>query len=263
MRKINNKILEAVNRGIKLALDDYEEYNDDQLLSKADIIKSDEKKKKKAYMDIWYVDLGLPSGTLWCKYNFGVNPHKLRFAKNWYGNYYMWGERMEKHIPTKYYSADNWKQYRFGHPNKISKYNEDDQLTHIENADDVTFLKSHGELRMPSAQEIYELIHHTSFNWVEDYNDVRGLDGMLFINPYNNKELFIPAAGSQFNQDAQTKGNAYVWSANICEDSYDEATVLTLNYDKLPALQGRRRAMCIPIRPVCNEIKYNLTNEGD
>ena len=29
MLKINNKILEAVNRGIKLALDDYEEYNDD------------------------------------------------------------------------------------------------------------------------------------------------------------------------------------------------------------------------------------------
>ena len=31
---------------------------------------------------------------------------------------------------------------------------------------------------------------------VEDYNNIRGLNGMLFINPYNDKELFIPAAGS-------------------------------------------------------------------
>ena len=40
-----------------------------------------------------FIDLGLPSGTLWCKYNVGVtNPNRLNTAKDWYGNYYAWGE---------------------------------------------------------------------------------------------------------------------------------------------------------------------------
>jgi hypothetical protein len=38
------------------------------------------------------VDLGLPSGTLWCKYNLGVNPNCLTNPVNWFGDYYAWGE---------------------------------------------------------------------------------------------------------------------------------------------------------------------------
>lgn len=33
-----------------------------------------------------FVDLGLPSGTLWAKYNLGVNPDKLQTAEDWYGS---------------------------------------------------------------------------------------------------------------------------------------------------------------------------------
>jgi hypothetical protein len=38
------------------------------------------------------VDLGLPSGTLWCKYNLGVDPNYLANPINWFGDYYAWGE---------------------------------------------------------------------------------------------------------------------------------------------------------------------------
>jgi hypothetical protein len=38
------------------------------------------------------VDLGLPSGTLWCKYNLGVDPKYLANPINWFGDYYAWGE---------------------------------------------------------------------------------------------------------------------------------------------------------------------------
>jgi hypothetical protein len=38
------------------------------------------------------VDLNLPSGTLWCKYNMGVNPNNLNTPEDWYGDYYAWGE---------------------------------------------------------------------------------------------------------------------------------------------------------------------------
>jgi len=44
------------------------------------------------------VDLGLPSGTLWCKYNLEAYPEldSHPFAVDFYGNYYAWGETKVK-----------------------------------------------------------------------------------------------------------------------------------------------------------------------
>jgi hypothetical protein len=59
------------------------------------------------------VDLGLPSGTLWCKYNLGVDSNKLKTAKQWYGDYYAWGE-LESNKTYKdlmYFYYDNYKWY--------------------------------------------------------------------------------------------------------------------------------------------------------
>ena len=82
-----NKILEAVNRGIQLALDDFD---DDEVQN----IKSKQIQNRdytKEYLDLMkdeVVDLGLPSKTLWCKYNLGVNQNQLSIASDWYGDYY-------------------------------------------------------------------------------------------------------------------------------------------------------------------------------
>jgi hypothetical protein len=44
------------------------------------------------------IDLGLPSGTKWFKYNFGVDYKKLdkmpkdSIPEDWFGDYYAWGE---------------------------------------------------------------------------------------------------------------------------------------------------------------------------
>jgi len=51
-------------------------------------------------LDIYnnFIDLGLPSGTLWCKYNLGCNWDKLNTdpqhtkPEDWHGDYYAWGE---------------------------------------------------------------------------------------------------------------------------------------------------------------------------
>jgi len=69
------------------------------------------------------VDLGLPSRTLWCKYNLGVNPNQLTTPEDWYGSYYAWGE-LEGNKTNKdgkiYFSWDN---YKFGKDyDKITKY---------------------------------------------------------------------------------------------------------------------------------------------
>ena len=109
-----NKILEAVNRGIQLALDDFD---DDQVQN----IKSKQVYNRdftKEYLELMeeVVDLGLPSGTLWCKYNLGVNPNQLSKPEDWYGGYYSWAE-LEPNNPY------NWDNYKFGKDyNKLTKY---------------------------------------------------------------------------------------------------------------------------------------------
>ena len=65
------QILEAVNRGIQLALDDFDDDEVQNIRSK----QVNHRDYTKEYLDLLrdeVVDLGLPSGTLWCKYNLGA-----------------------------------------------------------------------------------------------------------------------------------------------------------------------------------------------
>ena len=87
-----NKILEAVNRGIQLALDDFDDEDQVQNIKSKQINHRDYTKEYLDLLKYEVIDLSLPSGTLWCKYNLDVNPNKLSKAKDWYGKYYAWGE---------------------------------------------------------------------------------------------------------------------------------------------------------------------------
>jgi len=93
---LNNKLIEAVNRGIKFALDDFE---DNELQGQFNS-KVKYQGGMKEYVDLMQevVDLGLPSGTLWCKYNLGTKYKKLNknpnnsIPEDWYGKPYAWGK---------------------------------------------------------------------------------------------------------------------------------------------------------------------------
>ena len=111
------QILEAVNRGIQLALDDF----DDEV--QVQNIKSKQNNHEdytKEYLDLLKyeaIDLSLPSGTLWCKYNLGVNPNQLINPEDWYGDYYAWGE-LDPNKPKH-----NWNNYKFGKSfDRLTKY---------------------------------------------------------------------------------------------------------------------------------------------
>ena len=66
------QILEAINKGIQLALDDFDDNEQIQNIKSKQINHRDYTKE---YLDTmrYFVDLGLPSKTLWCKYNLGVD----------------------------------------------------------------------------------------------------------------------------------------------------------------------------------------------
>ena len=84
MKYLNNKILEAIQKGINLAVDDFDDLDTAIEVQKKSRIKDDVHMKDL----LPWVDLGLPSGTLWYKYNVGVDPGQLENNIDWYGNYY-------------------------------------------------------------------------------------------------------------------------------------------------------------------------------
>ena len=96
-----------------MALDDYQDIENNQNIDSISIGKDVINKSNiiKNKIEFWkqYVDLGLPSGTIWAKYNLGVNQDNLSEPNSWYGDYYAWGE-----IKTKNnFCKDTYKFHKY------------------------------------------------------------------------------------------------------------------------------------------------------
>ena len=136
-----------------------------------------------------YVDLGLPSGTLWATCNVGAN------APEDYGNYYAWGE-----VVTK--ATYDWSTYKYSKGtdcNLIIKYCIEsdksynglaDGLTVLEPSDDAATVNWGREWYTPTRDQWRELLGNTTTSWTTK----NGVIGALFVAS-NGNSLFLPAAG--------------------------------------------------------------------
>lgn len=151
--------------------------------------------------NVSYVDLGLPSGTLWATMNVGASKSED------YGDYFAWGETTTKDTYT-------WGNYKFmqndmSHPNFINKYtfsdnkfsaiwyNENkefigDNKTVLSLEDDAAHVILGGDWRMPTIQEFKELKEECT--WVWKWKAERGVNGYEVTGP-NGESIFLPAAG--------------------------------------------------------------------
>lgn len=125
-----------------------------------------------------YVDLGLPSGTLWATCNIGANsPEEC-------GEYFAFGEVSSKDEYT-------WQSYN---GNLITKYFESGvDCYELKEEDDAAFVKWGKDWRIPTEEQIAELgaSANCTWTWVEDNNKT----GWLVTSKYNSNSIFLPAAG--------------------------------------------------------------------
>ena len=154
-----------------------------------------------------YVDLGLPSGTLWATCNIGAD------APEQYGDHFAWGEIQ----PKNNYS---WEEYQFceGSENTLTKYCYDaeygyngyvDELTILLPEDDAATVYWGEDWRMPTREEWEELMNNTSATAT-----VRnGVNGWLFTSE-NGNSLFLPSAGRRKDTGYYT-GDLYYWSSTL------------------------------------------------
>ena len=260
------QILEAINRGINLALDDY----DDEVQN----IKSKQinyRDYTKEYLDLVkdeVVDLGLPSGTLWCKYNLDVDPTQLSKAEDWYGGYYAWGE-----LKSKNKSKYNWHNYKFGKAfNELTKYCNDsefglnsftDNLTELLPEDDVAYQNKkfyNFKFHIPTKEQFEELLKYTNSYWVNNYDPnklvhdledcgIQGLNGRVFVGK-NGNQMFIPAAGKHIISRVGT--NCYLWSSSLNLDLPRVVYYLDFYSHNIIGIYSNDRYDGFSIRPVIN-----------
>lgn len=198
-----------------------------------------------------YVDLGLPSGTLWATCNVGAkSPQK-------YGGYFAWGETMQK---------DNysWSTYSYGFDeNKLKKYcgiqsfgynGFVDNLTELELSDDVATVNWGGGWRIPTRKQWNELLDCCRYDWIT----YKGVNGMLFWAS-NGKQLFLPAAGCCCDNDlAKAKGLVgHYMTSSLCETVPKFTWKFFFDEDfgcrKLDGSDGRgTRYFGVSVRPVHN-----------
>lgn len=153
-----------------------------------------------------YVDLGLPSGTMWAPFNIGAS------SPEEYGDYYAWGE-----LETK--SDYSWETYRFGPDTALTKYNSTDGNMELSMEDDVVRKEMGGEWCLPTVGQFEELMTYTTH---ESRAVVNGISGTLFTSTFDTgKTLFLPYAG---NMDGTGNNNLQRLGTYLTGDLYEGYT---------------------------------------
>ena len=194
-----------------------------------------------------YVDLGLPSGTLWAKKNVGAE-HSTES-----GDYFAWGETE----PKEEYS---WETYKWcaGMYDILKKYNQNpvlgyhpygselgytDDLTELGPEDDAATANWGENWQTPSIQQFAEL-----FN--KEYTTIEGnSDRIRITSKSNGNYIILPYAGSYKNMEID-EGYCCYWSRSLFESEPYLAYAFGADSDYLIDFNTWARCYGLPVRPV-------------
>ena len=167
-----------------------------------------------------YVDLGLPSGTLWATMNVGASTPED------YGDYFAWGE-------TEGYNSGKtnfiWSNYKWcGDSNStFTKYCDNssygdggftDGKTELDLEDDAAYMNLGPVWRMPSKEQFEELINssYTTTEWTT----LNGINGRKITSRTNGNSIFLPAVGFREYSSLNDAGSVgYYWSRSLYSNS--------------------------------------------
>ena len=191
-----------------------------------------------------WVDLGLPSGTLWATCNVGAT------SPEEYGDYFAWGETEPKEVY-------DWTTYKWcnGYENTLTKYVTNssfgivDNKTELDDEDDAAFINWGSSWHMPTKEQQDELRENCIWQWTQR----NGVNGYHVIGP-NGNSLFLSAAGSRYSNSLNDSGtDGYYWSCSLYYTGYSGgcSSAYKLNFGQLYVTWGDTyRVEGHTIRPV-------------
>ena len=181
-----------------------------------------------------WVDLGLPSGTLWATCNVGAS------APEEFGDYFAWGETTPRDVYD--WTAYNWSA---GSSTTMTKYCTSssygyegftDNKTELDLEDDAAYVNWGKKWRMPTYEQLTEL--HTQCTWT--WTTQNGVKGYLVTGP-NGNTMFVPAAGyhsESTHYSAGTEGR--YWLSTLYSDRADHSYCLYFNSGSVSWDDSRR-----------------------
>lgn len=198
-----------------------------------------------------FVDLGLPSGTLWATFNVGATTPSEA------GYYFAWGETQQK-------SSYIWLNYKYcanGDSTKLTKYCYDaeygnngfvDNKKVLEPLDDVATAQWGNDWCTPTYEQWKELMQCD-----QEVTLQNGVTGTLFKGT-NGKSIFMPRAGMYNHEGLVVSGtHGYYWSSTISEPSFiplngeDPAHALgCYQWTIICSMGDVERCNGLPVRPV-------------
>ena len=159
-----------------------------------------------------WVDLELPSGTLWATCNVGAN------SPEEYGDYFAWGETDPK-------SNYRWSTYKHceGTYTDLTKYIDNrtygpvDNKTELDPEDDAATTNWDKDWQMPSDAQLSELIN-SGYTIIRKMTQ-NGKVGILITSKRNEKSLFLPASGCREGTGIDHANECFYWSRSLADPS--------------------------------------------
>ena len=203
-----------------------------------------------------YVDLGLPSGLKWAKCNLGAS------KPSDYGDFYAWGEIATK-TTWAVWEFYKWMQSGQSEWKYITKYTIadgeteaiwydssgnfiGDNITTLVAADDAATQQLGSPWRMPTVDEINELLDKCTWTWTTQ----DGVNGHQVDGP-NGNAIFLPATGYISDLFIINRGDlGYYWSSSLSPSSHDASLFYFDSVNHAWAYEHRRCGLSVrPVRP--------------
>ena len=200
-----------------------------------------------------FIDLGLPSKTMWNLYNVGsMHPE-------YHGKYYAWSEIDSKSDYTwANYSQDvsNLQNYNFGYWNGNQNFG---YGVNVHN--NLSYDNSLYNAGVPTKADFTELINNCTMT----ETTVSGVKGVLFTSKKNGKTIFLPYAGSCYDGKTPADGTAsYYWTSTSSDSQ--KAYSVSVKSGKATSTTCQKRTG-LPYRSVAHYVReldpYEYSNSGN
>ena len=208
-----------------------------------------------------YVDLGLPSGTLWATCNVGANKPEE------YGCYFAWAETSGSCDGKTEFEYSNYKYNESMLGDNFTKYCYDsnfgyngftDCLGELEPMDDAASVNWEGAWRTPTKTQILELEKkdYTSWSWIS-VNGVLGWQVTSIVEGYKDKSIFLPAAGMFDGKYMKEVGEYGEYWTRDLYTSYEQYARSLYFKSTSHGTNQRERNRGLTVRPVVNKSAIN------
>lgn len=187
-----------------------------------------------------WVDLGLPSGTLWASCNVGASKPSQS------GSLYAWGETSTKSSYTQENSAFYGKE--------TSDFSAD-------KSKDVAAAKWGEGWRMPTREEFDELLFYCNWKYVQR----DGRWGSELSSTINNQSIFLPVTGyKDGSKHEDASGNGMYWTSTPQDNQWNNGCHVYQFGGALGEMSASERSYGLAVRPVAdNKSMIDIPSQGE